>query len=81
MLSCIAFGIRKSCYRYQSKLDSENADIADWLIKLTDKESDWGGADGSFRSTSALMPLIITSMSFPLFPHLFELARFDGKGV
>ena len=41
-LACSAFGISESCYRYQPKLDAENAEIADWLIKLTDKESDWG---------------------------------------
>jgi putative transposase len=41
-LACVAFGISESCYRYQPQLDSENAEIADWLIKLTDKESDWG---------------------------------------
>lgn len=41
-LACVAFGISESCYRYQPQLDSENAEIADWLIKLTEKESDWG---------------------------------------
>ena len=41
-LACVAFGISESCYRYQPRLDSENAEIADWLIKLTEKESDWG---------------------------------------
>ncbi len=41
-LACAAFGISESCYRYQPKLDSENAEIADWLLQLTDKESDWG---------------------------------------
>ena len=40
--ACIAFGISESCYRYQPKLASENAEIVDWLIHLTEKESDWG---------------------------------------
>jgi len=41
-LACLAFGISESCYRYQAKLSSENAEIADWLIKLTEDETDWG---------------------------------------
>ncbi len=39
---CLAFGISETCYRYQPKLVSENTEIADWLIRLTDKETDWG---------------------------------------
>lgn len=35
-LACIAFGISESCYRYQAKLSSENAEIADWFVKLTE---------------------------------------------
>jgi hypothetical protein len=34
-LACQSFGISETCYRYQSKLSSENAIIADWLIRLT----------------------------------------------
>ncbi len=41
-LACSAFGISESCYRYQPKLSSENNEIADWLIRLTEKDSDWG---------------------------------------
>ncbi len=41
-LACAAFGISESCYRYQPKLSSENDEIADWLIRLTEKDSDWG---------------------------------------
>jgi len=41
-LACMASGISESCYRYRSKLSSEKAGIADWLIKLTVKESGWG---------------------------------------
>ena len=41
-LACAAFGISETCYRYQAKLSSENDEIADWLIKLTTKETDWG---------------------------------------
>jgi putative transposase len=28
--------LSESCYRYEPKQDSENAFIADWLIRLTD---------------------------------------------
>lgn len=41
-VACHAFGISETCYRYQPKLDSENAEIADWLIRLTEQESDRG---------------------------------------
>ena len=33
--SCRAFGISETCYRYEAKLSDENAEIADWLIRLT----------------------------------------------
>ena len=41
-LACTAFKISETCYRYQAALSDENAEIADWLIKLTEEESDWG---------------------------------------
>jgi len=34
-ISCNAFGISESCYRYQAKLSTENAEIADWLLRLS----------------------------------------------
>lgn len=30
-----SLGISETCYRYQPKLSSENAEIADWLLRLT----------------------------------------------
>jgi len=41
-LACNAFRISETCYRYRPKLSDENAEIAAWLIRLTDKETDWG---------------------------------------
>ncbi len=41
-LVCLAFGISESCYRYQPILSDENAEIADWLVRLTDNQKDWG---------------------------------------
>ena len=41
-LACQAFSISETCYRYQSILSSENEEIAEWLVHLTEKESDWG---------------------------------------
>lgn len=41
-LACQAFSISESCYRYQAKQPSENAVIADWLIRLTDNHRNWG---------------------------------------
>jgi putative transposase len=34
-LACEVFAISQTCYRYQPRLSDENAEIADWLIRLT----------------------------------------------
>ena len=39
---CRALDISETCYRYQAKLSDENAEIADWLIRLTHNWKDWG---------------------------------------
>lgn len=41
-LVCHAFGISETCYRYNAKLSSTNADIADRLIRLTHNQRNWG---------------------------------------
>jgi len=41
-LACLAFSISETCYRYQPTLSDENAEIADWLIRLTRNQKDWG---------------------------------------
>jgi putative transposase len=41
-LSCAMFSISETCYRYQAKLSDENAEIADWLIRLTHNHRNWG---------------------------------------
>ena len=41
-LACLAVGVSETCYRYQPKLSSENAEIADWLIRLTHNQKNWG---------------------------------------
>jgi putative transposase len=41
-LSCTAFSISETCYRYQPKLGDDNARIADWLIRLTTANRNWG---------------------------------------
>lgn len=41
-LACQAFIISETCYRYQPKLSEENAEIADWLIRLTHNQRNWG---------------------------------------
>ena len=40
---CRTFLVSEMCYRYSSKLSDEHAEIADWLIQLTETETDWGG--------------------------------------
>lgn len=41
-LACEAFGISQTCYRYQAKLSSVNSEIADWLMRLTSNQRNWG---------------------------------------
>jgi len=41
-LACAAFVISETCYRYQPRLSDENAEIADWLIRLTHNQRNWG---------------------------------------
>lgn len=41
-LACDVFNISETCYRYQVKLSSENAVIADWLLLLTITYKRWG---------------------------------------
>ena len=41
-LACDAFGISQTCYRYKAKLSSQNSEIADWLIRLTANQRNWG---------------------------------------
>ena len=41
-LACQAFRISESGYRYQPKRSDENAEIADWLIRLTHNQRNWG---------------------------------------
>jgi putative transposase len=40
--SCRAFGISETCYRHEAKLNDENAEIADWLVRLTQWQRNWG---------------------------------------
>ena len=39
---CHAFSISEACYRYQAKLNDENAEIADWLLRLCMTHRRWG---------------------------------------
>ncbi len=41
-VACIAFVISETCYRYQPTLSDENIEIADWLIRLTHNQRNWG---------------------------------------
>jgi len=41
-LACRAFMVSESCYRYERKLSDENAEIADWLVRLTTAHRTWG---------------------------------------
>ncbi len=41
-LAYAAFSISAKCYRYQPRLLDENAEIADWLLRLTETHRRWG---------------------------------------
>ena len=41
-LACQAFSISETCYRYQPKLSGDNQLIADWLLRLTTTNRNWG---------------------------------------
>lgn len=41
-LACRTFKISETCYRYARKLSDENAEIADWLLRLTANRRSWG---------------------------------------
>lgn len=41
-LVCQVFSISETCYRYEARLSDENAEIADWLLRLTTTHRRWG---------------------------------------
>lgn len=41
-LACETYGISETCYRYQPLRSDENAKIADWLVRLTANQRNWG---------------------------------------
>jgi len=41
-LACRTFSISESCYRYERQLSDENAEIEEWLVKLTSNRRTWG---------------------------------------
>lgn len=41
-LACETYGISETCYRYQPQQSDQNAEIADWLIRLTANQRNWG---------------------------------------
>lgn len=40
--ACRYFAISQGCYRYQPKLSFENEHIAEWLLKITANQRNWG---------------------------------------
>ena len=40
--ACRVFMISETCYRYQAKLSDENAEVAQWLVVLTQRHRNWG---------------------------------------
>ncbi len=40
--ACGLFGLSQTCYRYKPKLSGENEKIADWLVRVTHNQRNWG---------------------------------------
>ena len=40
--ACANFSVSQTCYRYQPHLSDENERIADWLVRLTYNQKNWG---------------------------------------
>lgn len=40
--ACKAFQISQACYRYEARRDSKDDEIAQWLLRLTDNNRNWG---------------------------------------
>lgn len=41
-LVCECMSVSETCYRYQPIVSDENAEIADWLVRLTANQRNWG---------------------------------------
>lgn len=41
-LSCELFTVSETCYRHEGKHNAENERIAEWLVRLTDNQRNWG---------------------------------------
>ena len=41
-LACQVFTISESCFRYEGKKNADNELIANWLLRLTDNNRNWG---------------------------------------
>jgi len=40
--ACADLSISETCYRYEPKLSSENERIAEWLMRVTGSQRNWG---------------------------------------
>jgi putative transposase len=41
-MACNIFSISETCFRYKPKLASENTFIAEWLLRITQNQKNWG---------------------------------------
>ncbi|ENV66735.1 Transposase-like protein [Acinetobacter junii] len=60
-LACRAFSISETCYRYQSKLNDDNALIAEQLIELTEEKQI--GASGYASLIYAMLRSVVGIIS------------------
>ena len=65
-VACQTIMISETCYRYKPKLSDENAQIADWLVRLT-HTSENGALAGAFILCATLQGLAATTSGYTAF--------------
>ena len=85
--ACWLFGVSQTCYcyRYQPKLSGENERIADWLVRLTHNQRNWGfglcyGVAPFQWTHDCLIFCIRLLRSFPSY-NTSESAVFSGRSA
>jgi len=79
-VACRAFDISESCYRYETKLSDENAEIAGWLLPRVDskqKVTEGQAFSESLPHIGGYFDLAEYSYQFPL-DLLFEYKGVEG---
>jgi hypothetical protein len=68
-LACQFFAVSETRYRYEAKKSAENERIADWLLRPTDNDRNWGAqsslpVSAQYQSESLLKHETLSSLKF-----------------